>query len=439
LRQGSIQLGMPVRKLVVLMAAVAGLAGCDVTLPPTNVTSSSATLNAQVPCAVAENALVWLELRPAGGSAWGAAGSKEGLSCAGRKSVLISRPVRGLRAGERYDFRLAAEPASTGGKVYRSTARSFSTHRFSPGLVASADHRLSALAAASLGADVVRLEFDIGTPAALLRSSVTALAERGARPLLLAGFHGRVPTEAEARNLAGWAAEFGPGGTFWAGRADGHLAVQQIEFGNETSYSHQYGDTWSDRSYKERAKLYATRFSQAAAAIALTGRDIGLLAQADDGGTGSSAWVDGMFEAVPNLGQVVDGWTVHPYGPRGRWKTKLDRLIAQTAARGAPATLPIDVTEYGISSSNGAPLSDNYGWPVNQTYAQAAAALDATVSEMLADPAIGRRLRLFMVYAAHDLRAPGSTKDREHSFGALQHNLAEKGAYSGEVRQQLAR
>jgi hypothetical protein len=431
---------MRVRKLLIGLVAVAALAGCDAgTLPPTQVTSSSATLNAKVPCAVAANAVVWLELRKAGAASWSPAGSRESLSCTSDQGIPIARPVAGLRAGQRYEFRLAADPAAAGGKVFRSTPRSFSTKRFSPGLVASADHRLSSLAAASLGADVVRVEFDVGTPAALLRPSVAALADRGARALLLAGFHGRVPTEAEARNLASWAAEFGPGGSFWAGRADGHLAVQQIEFGNETSYSHQYGDTYTSPSYKQRARVYATRVAQARMAIGATGRDVGLLAQADDGGTGSPAWVDGMFEAVPNLGQIVDGWIVHPYGPRSRWKPKLDRLIAQTAARGAPAHLPIDVTEYGISSSNGTSLTDNYGWPTNQTYAQAAAALDTTVAEMLADPAIGPRLRLFMIYAAHDLRPAGSTKDREHSFGALQNNLAEKGAYSGEVREQLSR
>jgi hypothetical protein len=284
----------------------------------------------------------------------------------------------------------------------------------------------------------VRVEFDIGTPAELMRSSVAALTERGARPLLLAGFHGRVPTEAEARNLAGWAAEFGPGGSFWAGRPDGHLAVQQIEFGNETSYGHQYGDTWSSPSYADRARQYATRLAQAHAAIAATGRDVGLLAQADDGGTGSSAWVDGMFEAVPNLGQLVDGWSVHPYGPRGRWKPKLDRLIAQTAAHGAPATLPIDVTEYGISSSDGAPLTDNYGWPVNQTYAQAAAALESTVAGMRGDPAIGPRLRLFMLYQAHDLSSSLGANNRERFFGAVTSGMGEKGAYTQEVRELLA-
>jgi hypothetical protein len=44
-----------------------------------------------------------------------------------------------------------------------------------------------------------------------------------------------------------------------------------------------------------------------------------------------------------------------------------------------------------------------------------------------------------MVYAAHDLRAAGTTREREQNFGVLQNNLAAKGAYSTEVRNQLAK
>jgi hypothetical protein len=141
-----------------------------------------------------------------------------------------------------------------------------------------------------------------------------------------------------------------------------------------------------------------------------------------------------MFRAVPKLGKMVAGWTVHPYGPRDKWRPKLHRLAAQTAAVGARASIPIDVTEYGISSDDGAGLTDNYGWPSNLSSAQAAADLRATVAQMRADGRIGRRLRLFMVYSAHDLRAPGATNDREAYFGALRHNLTSKGAYTAEVR-----
>jgi hypothetical protein len=279
----------------------------------------------------------------------------------------------------------------------------------------------------------VRVEFDIGTRPAAMRGTVRALARRRARALLLAGFHGRMPSRAEAENLASWAAEFGPGGRFWAHRKQ-PLPVRQIEFGNETSYRDQYGDTFSDASYRERAALYAVRFKQARAAV---GRRVGLLAQADDGGTGSSVWVNSMFDAVPNLDRLVDGWTVHPYGPRNRWEPKLHRLIRQTAANGAPPSIPIDVTEYGISSDNGAALSDNYGWPTDQTYAQAAEALRDTVDGMRADDAIAPRLRLFMIYAAHDLGSARAGNDREQYFGALRRNLGDKGAYSAEVRKLL--
>jgi hypothetical protein len=291
------------------------------------------------------------------------------------------------------------------------------------------------VAARRLGADVVRIEFDVKTPAAALRPSVAALANQGVQALLLAGFDSRMPIEAEARNLASWAAEFGPRGSFWNGRRDGHLAVRQIEFGNETSYSHQYGDTYSDQSYKDRAKLYATRFAQARAAISATGRQVGLLAQGEDGGTGSAAWVDSMFDAVPNLGRLVDGWTIHPYGPRGNWEPKLKRLIAQTAANGAPASIPIDITEYGISTNNGVSLNDNYGWPVNLSFAQAGADLRTTVAQMRAAPAIGPRLRLFMVYAAYDLNASLGPNERERFFGALNAGLGDKGGFTAQVRE----
>jgi hypothetical protein len=304
--------------------------------------------------------------------------------------------------------------------------------RFAPGLVSTADHRLSAIAAGKLGARVMRVEFDIGTPAASLRPTVAALTRRGVRPLLLADFHGRMPTEVEARNVGTWAAEFGPGGAYWAKRRRHRLPVRLIEFGNETSYRDQYGDTYSDQSYKDRAELYATRFAQAHRAIGR--RPVGLLAQADDGGSASPIWVTHMFGAVPKLGKLVAGWTVHPYGPREKWRPKLRRLIAQTAAMGAPASVPIDVTEFGISSDGGAALTDNYGWPANLTHTQAAEALRSTAASMRTDARIGKRLRLFLVYSAHDLRRPGATHDREAYFGALRHDLTAKGLYTDEVR-----
>jgi len=443
--------------LILLLTGFAS--GCSFQLKrATHVTADAATLKARLQCGARKHTQhlhgrVWWQLRQAGTHGWSKVSRKRRFACGKRrKRLVISRRVTGLHTGVEYQYRVAFDPRRRGGRRLYSPVKRFRTvappaprplllppvKGFQPGLVGTADHARSAIAAQRLGADIVRLEFPIGTPAPALRASVAAAANHGAQALLLAGFESRIPTEAEARNLAGWAAEFGPGGSFWNGRSDGHLAVRQIEFGNETSYSHQFGDTYSDQSYKDRAKLYATRFAQAKFAIGATGRQVGLLAQADDGGTGSAAWVDGMFDAVPNLGQLVDGWTVHPYGPRGVWEPKLRRLIAQTAANGAPGTIPIDTTEYGLSTNNGLALTDNYGWPVNLTFLQAASALDTTLGAMRADPAIGPRLRLFMVYSAYDLGPSLGPNDRERFFGALTADLGDKGAYSAEARELFA-
>jgi len=312
---------------------------------------------------------------------------------------------------------------------------------FTPGVVSGPYDPRSATATRLLGARVVRVEFPIGTPAGALRATVAAIARQGARPLLLAGFQGRLPSEAEARNLAGWAREFGPRGRFWKHRRPARRKpVRLIEFGNETSYSWQYGDTYADASYAARAELYATRFAQARAAIKATQRGVGLLAQADDGGSRSRVWVDHMFAAVPRLGRMVAGWTAHPYGPRWRWEAKLHALVRQTAAHGASRRIPIDVTEYGIATDDGHPLfGDSDGWPVDETYAEAAAALRSAVAGMRSDPRIGPRLRLFLIYRIYDLQQPGASGNREHYFGALRHSLAAKGAYTAEVRRLLRR
>jgi hypothetical protein len=244
-----------------------------------------------------------------------------------------------------------------------------------------------------------------------------------------------MPTADQARNLAGWAREFGPGGSFWAGRADGQLAVREIEFGNETSYGYQYGDNWDKPSYSARARDYALRFRDAQQAIQAANRSVGLLAQADDANTGTANWVNGVFDAVPDLGSRVAGWTIHPYGPRTKWEPRLNRLVSQTAARGASSAIPIYVTEWGLSTDNGRCLSDNYGWDKCMTYSAAASALHSTVADMRS--LYGSRMHAFFVYQGHDQRATGASAEREHYFGALRSDLTDKGAYSAEVRSLL--
>src|SRR4029453_18590397 len=108
-------------------------------------------------------------------------------------------------------------------------------------------------------------------------------------------------------------------------------------------------------------------------------------------------WVNRMFAAVPRLGRMVAGWTAHPYGPRWRWEAKLHALVRQTSRHGASRRIPIDVTEYGITTDHGRWLfGPSDGWPTNQAYPQAASALRPAVTGIRRGPAVGPRLRLFL-------------------------------------------
>src|ERR1700686_3329930 len=85
---------------------------------------------------------------------------------------------------------------------------------FSPGLV-SGSEPLDLESAGKLGAKIVRLEWDISDPPSKLEPVIAAYAARGIRVAPLAGFYARIPTTAEALNLATWAKTYGSAGTFW--------------------------------------------------------------------------------------------------------------------------------------------------------------------------------------------------------------------------------
>jgi hypothetical protein len=322
-----------------------------------------------------------------------------------------------------------------------SSAGSTSTGSFEVGVVAGSALTFERPFIQKLGAHTARMEFEIGTPTSQMAPIVEAYARAGIRPLLLASFHGTLPTTTEAQNLASWAATFGPGGTLWQGKSfPAGTAVTDIEFGNETSFAYQYSDTsnasnwYALSSYAARAQSYALRFKDAQIAIGAANSKVGLLAQADDGDSGSSAWIDNMFAAVPDLAGRVAGWTVHPYGPR--WQLKIDKLVSSTAAHGASDTIPIFVTEWGLASDNGRCLSDNYGWNTCMTFSEASTTLSSTVGAMKAR--YGSRLAAFYLYQAHDQAAPGTSTNRESYFGAFQSNEAPKGAYTTTVESLLS-
>jgi hypothetical protein len=302
---------------------------------------------------------------------------------------------------------------------------------FQPGLNSGTNLAIDVPGATTLGAKLVRIEFGIETPAAGLLNTIAGYAAKGIRVAPLAGFSGRLPTAAQAENLASWASTYGPGGSFWAGRSDGALAIRSIEFGNETSYGYQYGDGAGAASYTARAQTYAVRLKEAAEAISSTGADVGVLAQADDW-TGD--WVNAMYSAVPNLDDYVGGWTIHPYGTN--WQNRLQDLANQTAAHGAPSSIPIDITEWGVASDGGNCLGDNYGLNKCMSYQEAGNTVTSTEQAMRAK--LGGRLGMFMLYQVRDQATSGTSTDREAYFGALQQNLQPKGGYTAAVESLLA-
>jgi hypothetical protein len=320
--------------------------------------------------------------------------------------------------------------------VFLSTRGASPAHSFQLGLVSNADGGSRAGKIGALGIKIVRVEFPIGEPAARLAPVIARFARHGVSVLPLAGFHGRIPTLAEGRNLAGWARAFGPSGTFWRHGSGGGLAIRDIEFGNETNQAGQYGGCGVECPYfADRAHAYALALKAAQEAIdGPSGNSrVGVLAIGDDGGTGSPEWVNAMFDAVPDLAQRIAGWTAHPYGPN--WWRVLDRLVSQTQARGAPSTMPIFITEIGVASDNGSCLSDNFGWNPCMSYAEAGRAITSVLTGIQAR--YGRRVRAIFIYQAFDQSPPGADGEREQYFGALTSNGSAKGSYTAAIRSLL--
>jgi hypothetical protein len=302
---------------------------------------------------------------------------------------------------------------------------------FQPGLNSGTNMNEDLQGAVILGAKLVRVGWSIGTSAAAMEPVIAGYASKGIRVQPLAEFYGTMPSPAEAQNLASWAKAYGPGGTFWAGRTDGRLAIRAIEFGNETASGAQYGDNKGEPSYTTLAENYATRLQDAAEAIAATGTSVGLLAQ-DDDETGD--WIRGMYSAVPDLTKYVAGWTIHTYGGEQYNRERLGDLIAQTAEYGASA-VPIDITEWGVTTDNGRCLGFNEGLNPCMTYEEAAQTLQSAVA--WTTKLLGSRLEDFFIYQVRDQQPTGKTTNWQDYFGALQHELQPKGAYTTQVESLL--
>jgi hypothetical protein len=142
----------PITLLALAMALTLVATGCTMqTKPATNVTSSSATLNAQVSCSANPYGPVWWELREAGTPNWRLVGAEQSVACprsvsgGGSSTTGISHRVDGLRSGVSYEYRVGTQlPFGDGSPVY-STARAFTTGAGSRPVVTPASGRSPAL------------------------------------------------------------------------------------------------------------------------------------------------------------------------------------------------------------------------------------------------------------------------------------------------------
>jgi len=277
--------------------------------------------------------------------------------------------------------------------------------------------------ARSVGAKVVRVHFPASKPGLRwLLDWDRRYARRGIALQPVATFDGGMLSAREAKGLV--ALDRLPG-------------LKDVELGNETSYGYQYGDGHADASYRARARVYAVRVREAAEALNPHG--IGVLAQAEDGGSGSNTWVREMFASVPNLSRYVAAWVIHPYPdqltatqPDTQGVPKMRRMVAQLAEAGDTRT-PIAITEWGVADDEGRTLDNG----ASLSSAEAAQILDATVPKLLA--AAGRHpIQSFLLYQLRDQAPHGRSRSREMYFGALTRHDGSKGPLTGAVRALLS-
>ena len=186
------------------------------------------------------------------------------------------------------------------------------------------------------------------------------------------------------------------------------------------------------RARRTTAATYALRFKSAYDAMHATNPAMGLLAQADDGNCGCDTWVSAMHTAVPNLGSMVAGWTVHPYGPVSRWKPRIDRLISQTAAQGWSSEHSDRHHRVGhLDRQRREPRATTTTGPRTRP-TRRPAPTSRSRSTPCSPSALASRLRVFTYFQGHD-QLPSGTGQRERYFGVMKNDGSAKGALTTAV------
>jgi hypothetical protein len=215
-----------------------------------------------------------------------------------------------------------------------------------------------------------------------------------------------------------------------------------VEYGNENAY------TYSNPNYSNPSPgSYAQGAKSIGQICKLLGIPFGIQLGSD--ALRGSAWVDGMYAAVPDLNNYFDAWIIHPYGPpRGSslnrsgdslengGERRCEAAVAHAKKWNAWDSKVFWFTEFGLAFAypNAITLDDNYGWIRNMSPTQAKQALDET--EAMWARLFGDKLRFVSIY--HDFDTHGTGTGRESYFGTVKADGTTKGPFTDAIKQRLA-
>jgi hypothetical protein len=141
---------------------------------------------------------------------------------------------------------------------------------------------------------------------------------------------------------------YGPGGSFWAAHPEldaSRYAITSVELGNEPYFGEM------------SAELYADTVRPTLESIRDLGLPVTVMLPAYVYGDDTS-WIDTLYERIPDLNTLFDGFAFHPYwyghdpatpGDGGPFE-RIDTVRAAMDGLGAAAK-PIYLTEYGESTA----------------------------------------------------------------------------------------
>ena len=256
-----------------------------------------------------------------------------------------------------------------------------------------------------LGAHTARMEFAINESVSAMEPITEAYARAGVEAPAAGVLHGNVPNSAEAKNVANWAAAFGPGGTFWQGkhfpgqrRRHRHRVRQRDQLQLPILRRHSAGLRDSRAEYATGSRKLRNRSRQRR-----QGSD--MLAQGGPATPVQPGCRTCSRQSPTSASWSPDGRSIHTVPIGNSRSTRRSRPKAD----GAPSTVPIDVTEWGLSSDNGRCLENNFGFNACMTYSEAASTLASNVAAMRAK--YGSRLGGFYLYQAHDQKPTGGSTE----------------------------